>query len=439
MLINFKYICLLTILISCFSNTLWGRTRIRTGHQDQDLYARVKHYVYQIKTATDAKSSKASYGTGFVVDKNGLVITNYHVVADALQDEDKNFKIFLVDGDKSIPARIVNISVIHDLALLKVKKKFKNALSISKKPPTQGETIYSIGLPKDLKMSIVKGIYNGVIKSSLYEQILMSSPINSGMSGGPTLNSNVQVVGINVSILLNSQNISFAIPAAHAGKLVKEYLKKGDPDLKNNVDKIIEAQLHNVEKNLMVDMKKNPGDNFTIGNWTFAPPSKSLKCWSQNIKHDKKTYEVTNQTCFLQDGSYVSDSIYSGSYEVQYRIVKNISRNSIQFFNLLRTLYNKGHAFSNAYLKYYDNELISKYDCNEKIVVNKHDIPIKINYCVNGFIKYSKLYRLYVKGVTILNRNDALIFNAKLDGFSKKSMIDFLKYQLSKIKLKNKK
>ena len=116
--------------------------------ESTEVYEKVKPAVFQIKTAKDENASKASYGSGFVVDKNGLVITNYHVVATVLQDEDKRYGIYLVDGEKSFPAKVVSFSVIYDIALLKVERKFEKELKISSETPERGENIYSIGKPR---------------------------------------------------------------------------------------------------------------------------------------------------------------------------------------------------------------------------------------------------------------------------------------------------
>ena len=160
---------------------------LANNEKDNDLlYKKVKPYVYQVKTSQNAESSKASYGTGFVVDgEEGLLLTNYHVVSTYIQDEDDRYKIFVTDNDEVQEAEVLDFSVTYDLALIKVKKKYKGQLKLREETPGRGETIYSMGLPKDLNISLVEGNYNGVIKSGIYERILMSTPVNSGMSGGP--------------------------------------------------------------------------------------------------------------------------------------------------------------------------------------------------------------------------------------------------------------
>ena len=98
--------------------------------ENPSAFSKIKPLVFQVKTSRDANSSKASYGTGFVVDSSGLLITNYHVISSVVQDRYNLYKIFVVDKDQNYQAEIINFSVVHDLALIKINKKFDNILSI---------------------------------------------------------------------------------------------------------------------------------------------------------------------------------------------------------------------------------------------------------------------------------------------------------------------
>jgi len=424
------------LILFIFSGGLtYASGKLETNGKGDEIFKLVRPMVYQVKTSKDAISSKASYGTGFVVDYSGLLITNYHVVSEVIQDEDKRYKLFIVDDEKSIPAEIVSFSVIHDLAIIKVNRKFEKILTIYDEKPIHGETIYSIGLPKDLNMSIVDGTYNGVISHGIYEKIFMSTPINSGMSGGPTVNVRGEVVGVNVSVLVGSQNISFAVPADKALELLKKYRDSPKRIEEGEVDLIVEKQLLDVENNLMGDLVNNPGENDKIGVWSFAPPSKSLKCWTTTDKDRKKQFEYAQQSCFLKSGSYIKRGKYSGSYSIAYRTFKNIKMNRVQFISTVGDIFNSGFVFKNMFLSIFSrDDMITKYSCDETIIVNEHYIPFKVSYCINGFIDYKTIFRINIKAATLLKGDDALIFEAELDGFSKESIFDFINYHLSNIK-----
>ena len=124
----------------------------------------------------------------------------------------------MVDGKKTIKADVVAFDIVNDLALLKVPVKFSQVLKVRPGAVKDGDKIFSIGLPKDLGMSIVEGNYNGILKEGIYENILMSSPINSGMSGGPTLNKNSDVVGARSKYHQIKANPIYPICPGHASR-----------------------------------------------------------------------------------------------------------------------------------------------------------------------------------------------------------------------------
>lgn len=406
--------------------------------KDNDLlYKKVKPYVYQVKTSQSAESSKASYGTGFVVDGDeGLLLTNYHVVATYIQDEDDRYKIFVTDKDEVQEAEVLDFSVTYDLALIKVKKKYKGQLKLREKIPGRGETIYSMGLPKDLNISLVEGNYNGVIKSGIYERILMSTPVNSGMSGGPTVDKWGRVIGVNVSILLNSQNISFSVPIERGRKLIESYRKrKGALPRKDYVEHI-SKQLDAIELELFKSMKDNPGKSNTVGDWEFYAPDKTGKCWSKNDYSEKRTFKYSRQSCFLQGAAYIDRKIYSGSYEVMYLALESLNRNRYQFADVVNSYFNGKDFLKNVYTRFSNKKELTKYSCDQGIITNKHSIPFRYTYCLNGYIKYQGHYRMYFKAASLGDKRKSLIMKLKVDGFSKDGMLAFVKTQLDSIKMK---
>ena len=293
------------------------------------LFQSVRPLVFQIKTAVSKDSPKSSYGSGWVVDKKGLLMTNYHVISSALQDEDKQYKVFVTIKGKTYQVKVVAFDVVNDLALLKIDYRFRRDLRLNLKKMKQGQKLYSLGLPKDLNLSIVEGVYNGIIKQGIYENILMSSPINSGMSGGPTVNRKGEVVGVNVSILLESQNISFCVPVHLVTKLLKRYRTQGEIDLKKGLHKEIERQLTKVQEALMEGIFKSKGKTKSIGRWTFAPPPHSLKPWSSNENDKNKTVNIRKQVYYLSKASFIKDETYSGSYEIRLQSLKNKKSNGV--------------------------------------------------------------------------------------------------------------
>jgi serine protease Do len=425
---------IILIIFLCLSGSLNLYAKISGNPK---LYSDIKPYVFQVKTSQDANASKSSYGTGFVVHKDGLLITNYHVISTVVQDKFNRYKIFAVDKENYYEAKVIDFNIINDLALIKIEKKFDQVMTLNSNLPKRGEQIYSIGLPKDLNMSIVEGTFNGEIKRGIYERFLMSTPVNSGMSGGPSVNTEGEVMGINVSILRDSENISFSVPAVKAIELLENYNLKKDFLKRKDYDSYIEKQLNSIEVSLLKSMKSNLSKSKNVGGFEVAAPSNDLKCWTANDKSRKNTFKYYKQSCRLKSSAYIKRSLYSGTYQLSYTALHNIKRNKLQFTSAMKYYLNSNHIDTGYLFSKISREELTKYSCNEDIMVNDNKISFKVTYCLNTYLRYKNIYRLFFKAATIENNKKGLVIKLSVDGFSQEGVFDFIKYHMNNIKSLN--
>jgi len=168
-----------------------------------------------------------SLGSGFILDKEGYIVTNNHVIAGA--DE---IQVKLKDG-KEYPAEIIGSDASTDLALIKIK--VDHDLSILNMGDSDtleiGQWVLAIGSPFGLEQTVTAGIISAkgrVIGAGSYDDFIQTdASINPGNSGGPLLNMNGEVVGINTAIVANGQGIGFAIPVSMAQGIVKQLQAHG--------------------------------------------------------------------------------------------------------------------------------------------------------------------------------------------------------------------
>lgn len=399
----------------------------------QQLFEMTRPSVFQIKTALNAKAPKTSYGSGFVVSKEGLIITNYHVVSSAIQ-ENKDYRLFMVDGEDSIPAQILAIDIIHDIALLKVERTFENFLELAVQMPSQGSKIYSIGIPMDLNMSITEGNYNGILQDGPYSHIHMASPLNSGMSGGPTVNKKGQVVGVNVSVVFFSQNISFSVPVEHVKDLLKE--KDLHPLKKRELHKIISNQIDIIQKKLSNDLNQNNlKESFKLDTWEVVKPPKSLKCWSSNQDDEDGYYGNIFESCNLNSAAFLDDEISTGSYEYSYNAFSSRKLNYLQLLSLVSNNINRGSSFENILFSTFKSpsKVLTPFHCKEEKILNKHQISFLIKYCLRGYVMYPDFYNIEVRAVTLNKQRKILVFTAALTGFSLDNIKKFINTHLEGI------
>jgi serine protease Do len=174
----------------------------------------------------DGPSRPLSLGTGFIVDSDGYILTNNHVIQQA--DEVK-IQINEKDRDQLV-AEIVGRDPELDVALLKVKTKQKlTALPLGDSDAMEvGDLVLAIGNPVGYGHTVTHGIVSAKGRENpelrLARYIQTDAPINPGNSGGPLLNMKGEVIGINNAIDARTQGIGFAIPS-NAVKAVLSQLK----------------------------------------------------------------------------------------------------------------------------------------------------------------------------------------------------------------------
>jgi len=167
-------------------------------------------------------------GTGFIIEKDGFIVTNNHVV----QDADK-IKVVLKDK-REFDAKVVGRDPQTDLALIKVdaKEDLPTVRLGSSSKLQVGEWVAAIGSPFGLEQTVTAGIVSAkgrVIGSGPYDDFIQTdASINPGNSGGPLINMNGEVVGINTAIIAGGQGIGFAIPIDLANNVIEQLKTNGE-------------------------------------------------------------------------------------------------------------------------------------------------------------------------------------------------------------------
>ncbi|MBW1779448.1 MAG: Do family serine endopeptidase, partial [Deltaproteobacteria bacterium] len=169
-----------------------------------------------------------SLGSGFIIDKDGFIVTNNHVVEGA----DK-IKVILKD-EREFEAEVKGRDPNTDLALIKIKP--ENDLPVVRLGDSDtlkvGEWVLAIGNPFGLEHTVTAGIISAkgrVIGSGPYDDFIQTdASINPGNSGGPLINMEGKVVGINTAIIAGGQGIGFAIPVNLAKGIIDQLKTKGE-------------------------------------------------------------------------------------------------------------------------------------------------------------------------------------------------------------------
>jgi S1-C subfamily serine protease len=170
-------------------------------------------------------------GSGFIIDHDGHILTNYHVIAEARQVE------VTLHNRKKYRARVVGTDRSHDLAIIQIKAPELASMTLGDSKNLQvGQKVYAIGNPFGLSGTLTSGIVSSIRSVqepegvTIDEAIQTDAAINPGNSGGPLLNSRGEVIGINTMIASNSgqsAGIGFAIPINTAKAVLNDLVTIG--------------------------------------------------------------------------------------------------------------------------------------------------------------------------------------------------------------------
>ncbi|MGA9043011.1 MAG: trypsin-like peptidase domain-containing protein [Terriglobales bacterium] len=170
-------------------------------------------------------------GSGFIIDKEGHILTNYHVIADARQLE------VTLHNRKKYRATVIGTDRSHDLAVVQIKGAELTPMVLGDSRNLQvGQKVYAIGNPFGLSGTLTSGIVSSIRSvqepegTTIDEAIQTDAAINPGNSGGPLLNWRGEVIGINTMIASNSgqsAGIGFAIPINTAKAVLNDLVTLG--------------------------------------------------------------------------------------------------------------------------------------------------------------------------------------------------------------------
>lgn len=174
-------------------------------------------------------------GTGFVVSKEGIIVTNRHVVSNL----DGKYSVVLKNGEKYDIKKIYRDPNL-DMAIVQIEARSLIPLPLGDSEKLKpGQTVVAIGnalgkFDNTITTGVVSGLGREVVAGSpffgaeqLDDLIQTDAAINPGNSGGPLLNLSSEVIGVNVAVTQGAENIGFAIPINAVKEVVDEFLKTG--------------------------------------------------------------------------------------------------------------------------------------------------------------------------------------------------------------------
>lgn len=402
------------MFVALLLGTLFAAPAVAQDSSPEEIFATHRDAIYQIKLIDIASESKMSTGSGFQITESGLIATNYHVIQEAI-DKPNKFRIEFVDHTKAVKiAHLVAVDVVHDLAIIKAEDYQREPLVLAQQPPQLGEEIFSIGDPFDLGFTLVPGTYNGLAKDSFYQRIHFTGSLNPGMSGGPSLNHNGEVVGVNVSTAGNQ--ISFLVPVEYLHQLKQYALDRNErPATPEELDSSITEQLVSNQNQLYSEMFARdwkPKKMAKAVALSDLPPF--VTCWGgSNAEEEDARYLSVESSCRSDDNIYLGPRLNTGTVEYQSFWLQSEELNVSQFYTMYQDLFASFMPGNSA-----GEDDVGNFSCQDQFVDGSLGTD-KLVYCVRAYKRFPGLYDvLYLRG-SVSKKRQAYISHFTLAGVSR--------------------
>lgn len=289
-----------------------------TSPNARDVLSRVSPAIVQILGFVSANTAHAFHGTAFAVAGGGRFMTNYHVVAPHVRNPAKYRLEYRAPDGKSGAIRVLAIDVRNDLAVVEASGYAPPSLGLETAIPAKGERAYAIGFPLAVGLTITEGVANGLVDNTFGSRIHYSGALNSGMSGGPALNVQGRVIGINVSAYRFQQLVSFLVPAQHGEALLARVASGAAPaDFKKDTL----GQLRDHATSLLGSVSGPVVTQSVSGYKLPARLAPYFNCGATADTQSEISLHTVRISCSARAGVYVQSSLTTGDIDFQHVVL----------------------------------------------------------------------------------------------------------------------
>jgi len=375
----------------------------------EQLFARYEPALLQVRVLEQASGAKAAIGSGFVINQPNLLVTNYHVVSDAVLFPTKYRLEYLNNLQQKGSLKVLAVDVINDLALLETDYQPEQRFHIEQQNPPQGATIYSLGNPHDLGMIVVPGTYNGLQKFGYYPRIHFTGAVNSGMSGGPVVDSVGNIVGVNVASAGNQ--LGFLVPV----KALNELLSRAESQKDLNNQAFIAKQLQESQAKMFAPILAATWQLKDFGMGKIPDEVVPfVRCWGEsNVEKEHEALKQVRAFCSQSDEIFLSNQFTTGRIEMQFEWLEGKDLHPLQFFNLYQQNISHINADNQA-----GKEDVTPFECQHQVVQQTNQQQAKTIYCVRAYRQYEGLYDVIYLAASLDQQQSGLISHYTLSGVS---------------------
>ena len=363
------------------------------------VYEQARSQLLQIRTVLKGRASQTSVGSGFLVTREGHIVTNFHVVAEAALKPERHDLVYVTADGREAPLQILQLDVLHDLALLKAADPIRPAAGFDAlafrpgaQPLSQGERIYSLGNPLDVGFAVTEGTYNGLVRRSFYPQIFFGGALSGGMSGGPALDEQGRVIGINVARRVDGEQVSFLVPASFAVALLAR--GRDAAPIRTAAYGIVTDQLMLHQAELTARFIEQGWKTATHPRYRVPVPSDQfMRCWGSSEPSRTGGLDLERSDCVMDTRIFVGDYT-TGAIGLRHESYDGTRLGSLRFAARYAASF-RNESFTRLRAEYQ-----TKPQCHEDYV-DRAGLPLRAVICLRAYKKLPGLYDLAVLVATL--------------------------------------
>jgi hypothetical protein len=394
-------------------------------------FERVKASVFTVEVHSGNAGAKSALGSGYLVSDKGHVVTNYHVVGSYVEEPDRN-RIRVRNENGVFEARLLRFDLLNDLALLRVEGLPRLLpLRLAEREPASGEKVVSLGNPEGLGMSLIEGVFNGRAAKGVVDRLLLSMPLNSGMSGGPILDGRGDVAGTNVAVIWLANSLSFGVPTTSLRPLLDGPDLVLEPGaLRTEVNRQLQlVDERTVDRAITPFTKGGETTYVKVGRAEVPRPPELFDCWDQHTERKDKGYRESVFQCNLQFTPSVEEAGEVGSvqFKVQYG---DSDHHSFGFYSLVQGQAESDHGPRTAPP---DNGVFSAPHCaTDRVTAGA--FTWHVNTCLNGQVRHPGFLSFDASAFTVSEPRRSIVVSLHLGGMRLPAALSLLRTLLEGIR-----
>lgn len=371
-------------------------------------FQRLRPAIVRIEVQETGADAVSSVGSGFFATPGGRIVTNYHVVSSLVNQPDRH-RATAATATDTLAIEVLAVDAVNDLAVVQVSQPAPGlVLAPAASPPAKGDRLLALGHPRDLGLSIVEGTYNGLVERKHTPRLHFTGPLNPGMSGGPAVALDGQLIGVNVATM--GEEVAFLVPATQVAAILARA-----PDAPPSSDSLLAGIARDVAAHAAASVGNlfQPGArSVRLGGFT-APtePTPTFQCWGGTQDDDDLPYEVVVHQCSTDESIFLTETLGAGLLSFRHELVKGNTIGLLRLLTATENVFSQKSQFDGTARE------TTRFKC-ETSNVRTSGLAFRTVLCARRFTRLPGLYEAVLRASPFGGDGERLVTTLTLSGMS---------------------